>query len=71
MTDQQAREFVEMLAVPQDTDPPPCPICGFRHQLEAACALPQQDGPASARAPRETLFEDIAAAPEHRMTRQG
>ena len=53
MTDQQAREFVEMLAVPQATDPPPCPICGSSHQLEVACILPRRDRPVSALAPNE------------------
>jgi hypothetical protein len=37
MTDQQAREFVEALAVPEHADPPPCPLCGQRHPLEAKC----------------------------------
>jgi hypothetical protein len=39
MTDQQAREFVEMLAVPEAAAPPPCPICGRGHRLETSCAL--------------------------------
>ena len=38
MTDQQAREFVEMLAVPEAPEPPPCPICGCGHPLETRCA---------------------------------
>ena len=38
MTDQEAREFVEMLAVPEAAEPPPCPICGCRHPLETSCA---------------------------------
>src|SRR5262245_53567387 len=38
MTDQQAREFVEMLAVPEAAGPPPCPICGCAHPLETGCA---------------------------------
>ena len=38
MTDQEAREFVEMLAVPEEAEPPPCPICGFEHPLETRCA---------------------------------
>jgi hypothetical protein len=37
MNEQQAREFVEMLAVPEAADPPPCPLCGDRHELEARC----------------------------------
>ena len=37
MTDQQAREFVEALAVPEHADPPPCPICGQSHPLESKC----------------------------------
>ena len=39
MTDQEAREFVELLAFPQATDPPPCPICGHGHSLETRCVL--------------------------------
>ena len=38
MNEQQAREFVEMLAVPEAADPPPCPLCGHRHQLETVCS---------------------------------
>ena len=38
MTDQEAREFVEMLAVPEAAEPPPCPICGRGHPLETRCA---------------------------------
>jgi hypothetical protein len=38
MNEQQAREFVEMLAVPEAADPPPCPLCGHRHQLETKCS---------------------------------
>jgi len=37
MTDQEAREFVEMLAVPEAAEPPPCPICGCGHPLETRC----------------------------------
>jgi hypothetical protein len=37
MTDQEAREFVEALAVPEHAVPPPCPLCGQRHPLEAKC----------------------------------
>jgi hypothetical protein len=37
MTDQQAREFVEALAVPEHADPPPCPLCGQSHPLESKC----------------------------------
>jgi hypothetical protein len=31
MTEQEAREFVELLAVPEAAEPPPCPIrgCGY------------------------------------------
>jgi hypothetical protein len=43
MTDQEAREFVEMLAVPESTDPPPCPVCGHTHPLETGCVLPSRD----------------------------
>ena len=39
MNDQQAREFVEMLAVPERTAPPPCPLCGTGHALEARCGI--------------------------------
>ena len=42
MTDQQAREqareFVEKLAVPEAAEPPPCPICDRGHPLETRCA---------------------------------
>jgi hypothetical protein len=38
MNEQQAREFVEMLAVPEAPDPPPCPLCGHPHQLETKCS---------------------------------
>jgi phage/plasmid primase-like uncharacterized protein len=38
MTDQEAREFLERLAVPNRTQPPPCPLCGGQHQLELRCA---------------------------------
>jgi hypothetical protein len=38
MTEQQAREFVELLAVPDTAEPPPCPICGCGHPLETRCA---------------------------------
>jgi len=44
MTDQQAREFVETLAVPQRTSPPPCPICGHSHLLETKCVLTRGEG---------------------------
>jgi hypothetical protein len=45
LTDQQAREFVEALAVPEHADPPPCPLCGRRHPLESKCpsADPERD----------------------------
>jgi hypothetical protein len=39
MTDQEAREFVEMLAVPEAADSAPCPVCGCGHPLETRCAL--------------------------------
>jgi hypothetical protein len=39
MTDQEAREFVEKLAVPEAAEPPPCPICERGHPLETRCAL--------------------------------
>ena len=39
MTDQEAREFVEMLAVPRAAEPPPCPICGRGHPFETSCPL--------------------------------
>ena len=38
MNEQQAREFVEMLAVPEAADPPPCPLCGGMHALETKCS---------------------------------
>jgi hypothetical protein len=37
MTEQEAREFVELLAVPEAAEPPPCPICGCGHPLETPC----------------------------------
>jgi len=40
MNEQQAREFVEMLAVPEAADSPPCPLCGGRHALETKCLTP-------------------------------
>jgi len=46
MTDQEAREFVELLAVPDSTDPPLCPLCGQDHPLEMRCERPSQDGEA-------------------------
>jgi len=36
-TERQMREFVEMLAVPERTPPPECPLCGRRHRLEKRC----------------------------------
>jgi hypothetical protein len=36
--DLRARQFVEMLAVPQPSAPPPCPLCGHRHTLEQRCS---------------------------------
>jgi len=38
MNEQQAREFVEMLAVPEAADSPPCPLCGHGHELETLCS---------------------------------
>jgi hypothetical protein len=38
MTEQEAREFIEMLAVPERSQPPPCPLCQTRHRLELRCA---------------------------------
>ncbi len=40
MTDQEAREFLEQLAVPNRTQPPPCPLCAGQHQLELRCVEP-------------------------------
>ena len=37
MNEQKAREFVEILAVPEPTDPSPCPLCGQTHPLETRC----------------------------------
>jgi hypothetical protein len=48
MTDQEAREFVEMLAVPEAAEPPPCPICGRGHPLETRCALSTDRRPRTA-----------------------
>jgi hypothetical protein len=48
MTDQEAREFVEMLAVPEAAEPPPCPICGRGHPLETSCALSTDRRPEAA-----------------------
>jgi hypothetical protein len=48
MTDQEAREFVEMLAVPEAAEPPPCPICGRDHPLETRCALSTDRRPEAA-----------------------
>jgi hypothetical protein len=50
MTDQEAREFVEMLAVPETAEPPPCPICGRGHPLETRCPLSTDRRPRSRRA---------------------
>ena len=44
MNEQQVREFVEMLAVPAPTEPPPCPLCGEQHRLETACAGSTRNG---------------------------
>jgi hypothetical protein len=43
MTDQEAREFVEMLAVPETPQPPPCPLCGVEHPLESGCSGPRHE----------------------------
>ena len=51
MTDQDVREFVEMLAVPEPADPPPCPLCGHSHPLETMC-VPRM----------ETIFADAFEA---------
>jgi hypothetical protein len=48
MTDQEAREFVEMLAVPEAAEPPPCPICGRGHPLDTGCALSTDSRPEAA-----------------------
>jgi hypothetical protein len=37
MTDQEARMFVEALAVPAPTVPATCPMCAGRHDLELPC----------------------------------
>jgi len=37
MTDQEIRQFVEKLAVPEPISPPPCPLCGLAHRLETRC----------------------------------
>ena len=37
-SDEQAREFAEMLAVPWPTASPTCPVCGQSHALEQPCA---------------------------------
>jgi hypothetical protein len=34
MTEQEAREFVELLAVPEAAEPPPCSVCGCGHPLK-------------------------------------
>jgi hypothetical protein len=39
MTEQEAREFVELLAAPEAAEPPPCPICGCGHPLETPCPI--------------------------------
>ena len=44
MSEQEAREFVEMLAVPDAPAPPPCPLCGRGHPLETSCALSTERG---------------------------
>jgi hypothetical protein len=45
MTDQQAREFVEALAVPEHADPPSCPLCGQRHPLQSKCTSADVERP--------------------------
>ena len=58
MTDQQAREFVESLAVPEHADPPPCPLCGQAHPLESQCASADpedHDHVTASRAPRKSV----------------
>jgi len=44
MSEQEAREFVEMPAVPEAPAPPPCPLCGRGHPLETSCALSTERG---------------------------
>jgi hypothetical protein len=39
MTDQEIRQFVEILAVPDPADPPACPLCGHSHRLESRCEI--------------------------------
>jgi hypothetical protein len=43
VNEQKVREFVEMLAVPEPADPPPCPICGESHRLETQCGPSSRD----------------------------
>jgi len=43
--DQEARQFAEMLAVPQKAGPPPCPLCHESHVLEQRCASRAGFGP--------------------------
>jgi hypothetical protein len=53
MNEQQAREFVEMLAVPKPAVPPPCPLCGEHHPLEARCVVLSRDNRLEAAGLRE------------------
>lgn len=46
-TEQQARGFAAMLAVPERTTPPPCPLCGASHLLEQRCVPRLQPSRAS------------------------
>jgi hypothetical protein len=63
MTDQSAREFVEMLAVAEPTKPPPCPLCGRGHQLETRCAgtdhQPSEDEARDPQLDSESAFVSI------------
>ena len=58
MTDQEAREFVEMLAVPEASEPPACPICGRGHPLETSCVL-STDRPREAAGLREQRSHEL------------
>jgi hypothetical protein len=48
MTDQQVREFVEKLAVPDAAESPPCPICERGHPLETRCGFSTDRRPKAA-----------------------
>jgi hypothetical protein len=41
LSDQQGRQLLQMLAVPDPTRPPSCPLCGSPHRLEQRCVLPR------------------------------